>query len=195
MKAIRSKVLVVVGQETLRTKICTWLSQAGYAIYEGRDVYKTLRLARQILPDLIVLDTSIKGVNIKQLIEIVEKDGLSKVVLLTDTTNDEFHQLLKLTALQHYSKIPLDRSLVLQMLESAIEVIGRHKVENAKNERKNKSVPQAAIIEEAKALLMRKWHLDEDKAYAFMRKKSMDHGVRIEIIARSIIKKYQTKEH
>lgn len=193
MKAIRSKVLVVVGQETLRTKICTWLSQEGYAIYEGRDVYKTLRLARQILPDLIVLDASIKGINIKQLIEIIEKDKLSKVVLLTEKTNDDFFHLLKQTQLNLYSKIPLDRSKVLQMLDAAIEDIGKQKVAAAKDERKTSSGSQAKIIEEAIQLLMHQWHLDEKQAYAFMRKKSMDHAVRIEYIARSIVKKYQSK--
>ena len=193
MKAVRSKILIVEQQVTIRTKICTWLSQEGYAIFECKDAFKTLRLARQILPDLILLDTSIRGINTKQLIEIIETDQLSKVVLMTESINDDFHQLLNEATLKKFIKKPIDRSKLVQEIEVSLAAISEAKKTKSQRDRELTDGAKAAAIIKAKELLMSKWHLTEDQAYSYLRKKSMNHSVPIEYIAKAVVKKYQEK--
>lgn len=193
MKAVRSKILIVEQQVTIRTKICTWLSQEGYAIFECKDAFKTLRLARQILPDLILLDTSIRGINIKQLVEIIETDQLSKVVLMADRINDDFYHLLDETTLKKYIKKPVDRTPLMEEVEDSLTAISEAKKAKSQREREKADSAKAAMIVRAKELLMGKWNLTEDQAYAYLRKKSMNHSVPIEYIAKAVVKKYQAK--
>jgi len=40
---------------------------------------------------------------------------------------------------------------------------------------------------------MAKWRLNEEQAYQYMRKKSMDHSVKIDAIAKAVLKKYSEK--
>lgn len=191
MKAVRSKILIVEHQVSIRTKVCTWLSQEGYAIFECKDAFKTLRLARQILPDLILLDTSIRGINIKQLIEIIETDQLSKVVLTTDSLNDDFEHLLDETTLKKFVKKPIDRNTLMTQVEEALHEISEAKKAKSQRDREITDSAKAAAIVKAKELLMSKWNLTEDQAYAYLRKKSMNYSVPIEYIAKAVIKKYQ----
>jgi response regulator NasT len=193
MKAVRSKILIVEQQVSIRTKICTWLSQEGYAIFECKDAFKTLRLARQILPDLILLDTSIRGINTKQLIEIIETDQLSKVVLTAESINDDFMHLLDETTLKKFVKKPVDRSEMMQVIKTSLEEISEAKKAKSQRDRELTDSAKAAAIVKAKELIMSKWNLTEDQAYAYLRKKSMNYSVPIEYIAKAVIKKYQPK--
>jgi len=189
MKIIRSKILIVEPDVNTRTKICTWLSHEGYAVFECKDVYKTLRLARQIIPDLILVDMNVKGINLRQLIEIIEREHLSKVLLMTDRVNDDFTNMLQMTELKMYIKKPISRKQFTLIVEDTFVTIDTSKKIKAQMERSNSHSEKDELITLAKAIIMEKWHLDDDKAYRFLRKKSMDLSVSIEVVAKSIVDK------
>ncbi len=193
MKAIRSKIIVAEQNTTMRTQICTWLMQEGYAVFESKDPYKTIRLARQVLPDLVLLDVALRGINAKQMIHIIEVDHLSKVIPMTDSINDDFKHLLSQTTLGRYMKKPLDRNHFLTVIATALSQIKEEKKNLAIHERKKKDMPKEDVIQSAKKILMEKWRLNEEQAYQYMRKKSMDHSVKIDAIAKAVLKKYSEK--
>ncbi|MBF4692390.1 ANTAR domain-containing response regulator [Fusibacter ferrireducens] len=193
MKAIRSKIVVAEQNTTVRTQICTWLMQEGYAVFEAKDPYKTIRLARQVLPDLILLDVALRGINTTQMVHIIEVDHLSKVVPMTDSVNDDFRHLLSQTMLGRYVQKPLDRNHFLTVIATALSQIREEKKISAIREREKKDMPKDDVIQRAKAILMAKWQLSEEQAYQYMRKKSMDHSVKIDAIARAVLKKYSGK--
>ncbi|WP_084389153.1 ANTAR domain-containing response regulator [Fusibacter sp. 3D3] len=193
MKAIRSKIVVAEQNTTVRTQICTWLMQEGYAVFEAKDPYKVLRLARQVLPDLILLDVALRGINTKQMIHIIEVDHLSKVIPMTDSVNDDFKHLLSQTILGGYMKKPLDRNHFLTVIATALSQIREEKKVLAIQEREKKDMPKEDVIQSAKKILMEKWQLNEEQAYNYMRKKSMDHSVKMDAIAKAVLKKYSEK--
>ncbi len=190
MKAVRSKIIVASTNPLIGTQICTWLVQDGYAVFECKDPYKTLRLARQVIPELIVLDAEMRGADINQMIHIIETDQLSKVILIADAVNDDLKHLLSQTELNRYVKKPLERKQMIGTITSALSTINDHKRQLAIDVRHHGQLDKAEIIDEAKQILMEKWHLSENQAYIFMRKKSMDQSVRLEAVARAVLKKY-----
>lgn len=193
MKAIRSKIVVAEQNANVRTQICTWLMQEGYAVFEAKDPYKTLRLTRQVLPDLILLDVVLRGINTKQMIHIIEVDHLSKVIPMTEAINDDFKHLLSQTTLGYYMKKPLDKNQFLSIIATALSQIRDEKKTAAIHERQKNESPKEDLIQSAKKILMEKWQLNEEQAYNYMRKKSMDHSVKMDAIANAVIKKYSEK--
>jgi response regulator NasT len=190
MFTIRSKIIVSDPCTETRIKICTWLTQEGYSAFESIDAYKTLRLARQLLPTMVLLDLSHSGMGIKQLIHIIETDGLSKVALLSSIDNLDTRNLLAPTALKLLFHKPLEQGQFLMSIRRATEVLNEKRIEILQTERSHLNKEKALTIEAAKKSLMGKWHVTEDQAYTYIRKHSMDHSVSIYATSKAIIKRH-----
>lgn len=189
MFTIRSKIIVADPCTETRVKMCTWLAQEGYSTFECMDAYKALRLTRQLLPTMVLLDVNLSGMGIKQLIDIIETDGLSKVALLSNTDNLDTHSLLAPTALKLLFHKPLEQGHFLMTLRQATETLNEKRKEKLQAERSHLNKEKALTIEVAKQILMGKWHVTEDQAYTYIRKHSMDHSVSIYATSKAIIKR------
>jgi len=187
MKAIRYKIIVIEEDIKMRLVICNWLSNAGYAVFECKDSYKALRLVRRIMPDLVILPSYQKNLNMKLFIEIVESGNLSYVFLLAKSENDALRRLLCLSTLKLYGKIPLDRNVVLNQIKKSLMTVAQLKKQNQRERRKNHNDENSKTLETAKQILMDMWHINEDQAYIHIRKKSMDSSLPIQEIASKII--------
>jgi AmiR/NasT family two-component response regulator len=194
MRALRFKLLVVEPDEAARIKICTWLSQEGYSVFECRDAYKALRLTRQVLPDIVLLNSSITGINSKQLIGIIESEKLSRVLLLTSQENDEFTQMLRLTQLKTWIKKPVNRKLFIENLKETLISLQDTRRLQSQQARLEQNSEDEQVIYEAKGILMVKWNLSEEEAYAYIRNKSMQHCVSKVSVARHVIMKNGAKK-
>lgn len=69
-----SRILVIEDELTLLDATATILSNAGYAVLEASDGLHGLRLARQQLPDLILSDIMMPGLNGYELLESLRHD-------------------------------------------------------------------------------------------------------------------------
>lgn len=58
----------------------------------------------------------------------------------------------------------------------------------------DKKLKERKVIEKAKGLIMQKYNVSEEKAYEYMRKKSMDKGTSMYKIAQVIIELIKDKE-
>jgi len=79
----------------------------------------------------------------------------------------------------------------MTQVEEALHEISEAKKAKSQRDREITDSAKAAAIVKAKELLMSKWNLTEDQAYAYLRKKSMNYSVPIEYIAKAVVKKYQ----
>lgn len=170
MSAIRYKIVVIDHCEVSRIRLCTLLVKEGYSVFECRDAYKALRLIRQIVPDLVLLDSNTKRINPKQLINIIRSDKLSEVIMMTNKTNSQVNDFLSI-------------------IHNTLQLIHQEKKRQKQSERKMNNLPEAIVIDQAKALLMKKWHINEEEAYTFIRKESMNRSQTIIATARHIISK------
>ncbi|MCK9517911.1 MAG: response regulator transcription factor [Dehalococcoidia bacterium] len=79
----QSRVLVVEDEETLLFTLAHNLKREGYAVITATRGDDALRLAREVQPDLIVLDLMLPGVDGMQVCRLLRRDMQVPIIMLT----------------------------------------------------------------------------------------------------------------
>lgn len=83
------KILVVDDEPDLLKVTLLRLKKTGYEVYGGADGREVLDITRRVMPDLIILDVYLPGLNGDELAKILKKDGELKhipIILISATT-------------------------------------------------------------------------------------------------------------
>lgn len=187
MNVKRSKVIVIEESEHKRSMMCTWLSHEGYAVFECKDTYKALRLIRKIVPNLVIITTETRNINMQQFLDIIENDQQSHVLLISHRDNHKFKRLQLYTSTQLYCILPLEKHLFLKNVVKALKQFEDQKNQKLFEKRIKEQDERVLIIEQAKKIIIRKWQLSEEHAHSYIRKKSMDLSISMQVLAQKII--------
>jgi len=79
----RSKVLVVEDEETLLFTLAHNLKREGYTVFTANRGDDGLKVAREQLPDLIVLDVMLPGIDGMQVCRLLRRDSDVPIIMLT----------------------------------------------------------------------------------------------------------------
>lgn len=98
-KGVRKKVLIVDDRQTNRQVLIEWFSQLGFDISEAQNGIEAISLARQIQPDIIVMDLLMPGLNgFDAALKIRESPAISNIVMIamsasvTDVTDQQYRK-------------------------------------------------------------------------------------------------------
>ncbi|MGD0784782.1 MAG: response regulator [Sedimentisphaerales bacterium] len=83
------KILVVDDEPDLLKVTSLRLEKTGYEVYSGVDGRDVLEIARRVMPDLIILDVYLPGLNGDEVAKILKKDNKLKhipIILISATT-------------------------------------------------------------------------------------------------------------
>ncbi|SNS12789.1 response regulator receiver and ANTAR domain protein [Anaerovirgula multivorans] len=181
------RIVVADSGSTSRKQICNILAQKGYKIYEATDGSGVLRIARKILPHLVLIDVNIWGINAYELGRIIEGDGISTVVFITGNPDKSFYEILGNMSIFAYITKPVNAIHLHQIIEFALANLKKITMLEAKVKKLEKTLSARKKVDKAKGILMKKMNLSEEEAYQYLRKKSMDECTTIEKIAENII--------
>lgn len=101
------KVLVIEDDEYSRDALAHLLSAEGYKSVSATDGESGLQQARTNPPDVIVLDLGLPGIDGKEVIERVRRDGTLKsipILVITAQDNDVARSMLRLGANAYLTK-------------------------------------------------------------------------------------------
>jgi DNA-binding response OmpR family regulator len=97
MSAVRAQRVLVVDDETkIREIVRRYLEQDGYEVAEAEDGDTALRVARELGPDLVVLDIMMPGTDGIEVLRALRSESDVPVILLTART-DELDKLVGLS--------------------------------------------------------------------------------------------------
>lgn len=114
-----SKVQKLVGQQILH--------RAGYLVLLASDGEEGLRLARESLPDIILLDLRLPGIDGEDVLKILKRDRLTRpipVIVVSDLAPTNSAELLAAGAADYFEKSrfmsdPLGEAVFLDMIDRA----------------------------------------------------------------------------
>lgn len=185
-----SSIVVADSSETSRKNIYDLLSSKGYKVYQATDGAGTLRLARTIRPDLVIIDTNIWGLKAYDIANIIESDDLSTVLFITKSPDKVFYENLKKMKLFAYINKPIIPIQLHQTVEFSLMNSKKINVLSKKVKKLESTLESRKKIDKAKGIIMEKLNYTENEAFKYLRKKSMDNCDSMEKVADSIIKKY-----
>lgn len=106
----KRKVLIVDDEMDMRIFLKTLLETSGYQPLVTRDGSEGLRKAREIAPDLIILDVMMPGEGGPQTYRQLKKDpklAMIPVIMCSGVTQDSFYHYLKMLNAGPGDRIPL----------------------------------------------------------------------------------------
>jgi CheY-like chemotaxis protein len=83
------KILVIDDEPDLLKVTALRLKKTGYEVYSGIDGREVLEIARRVIPDLIIIDVYLPGLNGDEVTMMLKKDNALKhipVILISATT-------------------------------------------------------------------------------------------------------------
>lgn len=187
-------ILVVHSQGTERKRLLGLLSQKGYRLYQSSDCAEMIRMARQLRPSLILLEIGVKGMPIFEAAKIVEKDGISSVLFLTDRVDGHFLKALERMNLYAYIREPIALDAFFRTVDFSIKMSEKIIGLNTRIRKLERQMESRIQIEKAKGLLMSHEQLSEDEAFGKMRKLSMDQCKSLEQVSLDLIRRWEGKE-
>jgi response regulator NasT len=181
------RVLIAEDEAIIRMDLREMLTEEGFAVVaEASDGYQAVELAREHKPDLVVLDIKMPGMDGIRASEIISREGLSAVLILTAfSQRDLAAQAAQAGALAYLVK-PFQKADLLPAIEVALE---RHyhlkRLEREVSEL-NERLEVRKLVERAKGILEARG-MSEADAYRLMQRAAMDRSITLREVAQAIL--------
>lgn len=178
------RVLVVEPSENLRDA----LEQAGFEVSASlSSPLALLKTIERVQPDVIVIDTDSPSRDVLEHLVVVSQHGPRPVVMFaTDGAPRTIREAVR-AGVSAYVVDGLDPKRIRTIIDVAVarfEDFQRLRDELAEA---NEKLSERKLVERAKGLLMKTRGIDEDAAYAYLRKAAMDRKLKIGEVAQRLL--------
>lgn len=149
--------------------------------------YVAVDLAKRLLPDLIVMDIKMPGMDGLSAAAAINQERLTPVIILTGYSDHESVQRASELGVYAYLSKPVDLRELIPSIEITMNRF-REEMKLRQERIKLKGELQGRkLIEQAKGILMRRLHCSEEEAMRKLRKASRDQNVKMTEVANQII--------
>lgn len=182
------KVLVIDESRQRAGEICAALALAGHQV--AAVLPTTLDLAAQvsrIKPDVILIETDSPSRDTLEHLSAMERDAPRPVVMFAHEDDDTTIRASIKAGVSAYVVDGLEASRLNPIIHVAIAHFEAHQEIKQELARATKKLSERKVVEKAKGILMKSRGLDEEAAYAALRKLAMDRGQPIGDIARNVV--------
>ena len=193
MNESRSRRVIVAEDEALiRMDIVEVLTEAGFVVVgEATDGEKAIELARELQPDLVVMDITMPKLDGLSAAEVIGKEKLAPVVMLTAFAQPEFVSRATDAGAIAYVVKPFTPERLLPQIEVSLsryqEMIALEQQHTDTLER----FETRKLLDRAKGLLQEKMKLSEPEAFRWIQKASMDRRLTMGEVSQAVIDQLQ----
>ena len=181
--------VVVAEDETLiRLDIIEILRGEGYDVVgEADNGEKALDLARELKPDLVLMDVKMPVMDGISAAEKIVKERIAPVVLLTAFSQKELVERARDAGAMAYVVKPFTPADLVPAIEIALSRYEEIKILEAEVHDLQDRFETRKLVERAKSLLTTKMGLTEPEAFRWIQKTSMDRRLSMREVADTII--------
>ncbi len=181
------RVLVAEDEAIIRMDLREMLEEEGFDVVgEAADGRKAVELAREHRPDLVILDIKMPGMNGIRAAEIITRERISAVVILTAFSQRDLAAQAAQAGAMAYVVKPFQKSDLLPAIEIALERYGDFTRLEGQVDSLEDRLETRKVVERAKGILQQQG-LSEDDAYKLMQRAAMDRSLPMAQVARLVI--------
>ncbi|WP_228372953.1 ANTAR domain-containing response regulator [Demequina subtropica] len=185
----RARRAVVAEDEALiRMDIVETLREGGYDVVgEGANGEEGVELAREHKPDVVVMDVKMPVMDGITAAEIIAKERIAPVVLLTAFSQTELVERARDAGAMAYVVKPFTPGDLLPAVEIAASRYVEIRALESEIADINERMETRKKVERAKGLLMEKMKLNEPESFRWIQKTSMDRRLTMREVAEAVI--------
>jgi response regulator NasT len=182
------KVLVAEDEAVIRLDLVELLTEEGYdVIAEAGDGAEALRLARELLPDLVVMDVKMPKMDGITAAAQIAEERIAPVVMLTAFSQRELVERARDAGAMAYVVKPFDSSDVVPAIEIAIGRFAEIRAVEAEVADLEERFASRKAVDQAKGLLQEGLGLSEPEAFRWIQKTAMDLRKSMREVAEGVI--------
>jgi two-component system, response regulator PdtaR len=182
------RVLVAEDEAVIRLDLVELLTEEGYqVIAEASDGEEALRLARELTPDLVVMDVKMPKMDGITAAAQIAEERIAPVVMLTAFSQRELVERARDAGAMAYVVKPFDSSDVVPAIEIAIGRFAEIRAVEAEVADLEERFASRKAVDQAKGLLQEGLGLTEPEAFRWIQKTAMDLRKSMREVAEGVI--------
>ncbi|HVB23776.1 MAG TPA: response regulator [Ktedonobacteraceae bacterium] len=181
--------VIIADDETIqRMDLKDILTRQGYLVIgEAGDGVSAINLARELRPDLVIMDIRMPDMDGITAAETLTQEKLAPVLLLTAFGDMPLVERAKEAGVVNYIVKPLRESEVTPAIEIALARYMEFRALEDETRSLSEKLETRKIVERAKGLLMEKQGLSEQEAFRKIQKASMNNRKSMREVAEAIL--------
>ena len=181
--------ILVVDESAVRAEMLrAALLQAGYDVAASlSSPVALLGTIERLQPDVIVIDVDSPSRDVlEHLVMVTQHTPRPIVMFATDGSPAAIREATR-AGVSAYVVDGLDRKSIKAIVDAAVARFEEFQALRTRLAEANLKLSERKLVEKAKGLLMRRRGLDEDAAYAALRKMAMDRSLKLADVAQRVI--------
>ncbi|MGH2813119.1 MAG: ANTAR domain-containing response regulator [Actinomycetota bacterium] len=186
--AVGARILIAEDEAIIRMDLREMLEEEGYQVVaEAGDGDDAVRLARELTPDLAILDIVMPGLSGLQAAEQIGADGLCAVLVLTAYSQRDLVDQAARSGAMAYLVKPFDKQDLIPAIQVAIARWDEAKTLQNESKDLTERLEVRKIVERAKGILMKDQGIDESAAFRLIQKAAMERRATMREVAQRIL--------
>jgi AmiR/NasT family two-component response regulator len=184
----QTRVVIADDDPIIRMDLREVLTSLGYMVVgEGRDGASALSLARELRPDVVIMDVKMPGMDGIEAAKPITADEIAPVLLLTAHSEPELVQRATEAGVTGYLVKPFRDAQLGPAIELTLSRFRELKGLRAELANTKDALEARKVIEKAKGLLMVRHQMTEAEAFGRIRKRSMETRKSMREIAEALL--------
>ncbi len=183
-----TRIILAEDDSVIRMDLKEELQRQAYLVVgDVGDGQSAVNLARELRPDLVVMDIRMPEMDGITAAEILTREKIAPVVLLTAFSDDELIERARNAGVVHYLTKPWRSSDLKPAIEIALSRFQEFKAMETRVKDLEDHLSTRKVVEKAKGVLMTKHSISEQEAFRRIQKASMNNRKSMKEIAEAIL--------
>lgn len=191
----RPRVLVAEDEALIRMDLVELLTDEGYDVVgQVADGQEAVELARELDPDLVVMDVKMPRMDGITAAEIIAEERIAPVVMLTAFSQRDLVERAREAGAMAYVVKPFDASDVVPAIEIAMGRFAEIRAVEDEVADLEERLASRKAVDQAKGMLQEGLGLSEPEAFRWIQKTAMDLRISMREVAEKVITQGKTKK-
>jgi response regulator NasT len=183
-----TRLILAEDDTVIRMDLKEELQRQGYLVIgDVGDGESAVNLARELRPDLVVMDIKMPQRDGISAAEILTRENVAPVLLLTAYSDGELIERARTAGVVHYVTKPWRQSDLQPAIEIALSRFREYRALEGKVKNLEDQLATRKVVEKAKGVLMQKHQLSEQDAFRRIQKLSMNNRKSMREVAEAIL--------
>ncbi len=184
----RRRVVIAEDEALIRMDLAEMLAEEGFEVVgQAGDGQKAVELARELQPDLVILDVKMPVLDGIAAAELIAGERIAPVVILTAFSQRELVDRAKDSGAMAYLVKPFTRTDLVPAIEMALSRFAEVAILEQEVADLQESLSTRKAVERAKGVLQQDLGLSEPEAFRWIQKTAMDLRLSMRQVAEGVV--------